>query len=81
MPIHDDWNGDVNPQVLEMLTRLTGGGFAQELGIGTGRVSLPLTHSGVKMYGINHLSPITAVNISIYMDALEYMWNKITFVL
>lgn len=39
--------------MLEMLTRLAGGGRALELGIGTGRVALPLAHSGVKMFGID----------------------------
>ena len=51
--VYDDWYGDVDPQMLEMLTRLAGGGRALELGIGTGRVALPLAHSGVKMYGID----------------------------
>jgi SAM-dependent methyltransferase len=51
--VYDDWYGDVDSQMLEMLTRLAGGGRALELGIGTGRVALPLSQSGVKMYGID----------------------------
>lgn len=51
--VYDDWYGDVDPQMLEMLTRLAGGGKALELGIGTGRVAIPLAESGIKMYGID----------------------------
>lgn len=51
--VYDDWYAGVDLQMLEMLTRLAGGGKALELGIGTGRVAIPLAESGVKMYGID----------------------------
>lgn len=51
--VYDAWYAEVDPQMLEMLTRLAGGGKALELGIGTGRVAIPLAKSGIKMYGID----------------------------
>jgi SAM-dependent methyltransferase len=38
---------------VEMLARLAGGGRALELGIGTGRIALPLTRRGVPVHGID----------------------------
>jgi SAM-dependent methyltransferase len=46
-PLQDD-----HPMV-ETLARLAGGGCALELGIGTGRVALPLTSRGVPVHGID----------------------------
>lgn len=51
--VYDDWYREVDPQMLEMLARLAGGGCALELGIGTGRVAIPLAARGMKMYGID----------------------------
>jgi SAM-dependent methyltransferase len=51
--VYDDWYSDADPQMLEVLTQLAGGGRALELGIGTGRVALPLAARGLKMYGID----------------------------
>lgn len=51
--VYDDWYSEVDPQMLEMLARLSGGGRALELGIGTGRVAIPLAARGMKMYGID----------------------------
>lgn len=51
--VYDDWYSEVDPQMLEMLARLAGGGRALELGIGTGRVAIPLAARGMKMYGID----------------------------
>ena len=39
--------------VVEFLARLAGDGDALELGIGTGRIALPLTQSGVRVHGID----------------------------
>src|SRR5213075_2417864 len=44
--------GAVDP-VVEVLTRLAGGGRALELGIGTGRIALPLARRGVPVHGID----------------------------
>jgi SAM-dependent methyltransferase len=42
----------INP-VVEFLVELAGGGRALELGIGTGRIALPLAERGVPVYGID----------------------------
>src|SRR5215216_585507 len=39
--------------VVEVLARLAGGGRALELGIGTGRIALPLARRGVPVHGID----------------------------
>jgi SAM-dependent methyltransferase len=44
--------GAVDPAV-EVLTDLAGGGRALELGIGTGRIALPLARRGVPVHGID----------------------------
>jgi SAM-dependent methyltransferase len=45
-------NGPVEP-VVELLAGLAGGGRALELGIGTGRIALPLAARGVPVQGID----------------------------
>jgi SAM-dependent methyltransferase len=42
--------------VVDFLVELAGGGAALELGIGTGRIALPLSRRGVRVHGID-LSP------------------------
>ena len=42
----------INP-VVEFLTKLAGGGRTLELGIGTGRIALPLAERGVPVHGID----------------------------
>jgi SAM-dependent methyltransferase len=44
--------GAVDPAV-DVLAGLAGGGSALELGIGTGRIALPLARRGVRVYGID----------------------------
>src|SRR5690242_2699431 len=40
-------------QVVDVLAGLAGDGAALELGIGTGRIALPLTRRGVRVHGID----------------------------
>src|SRR5688572_29461361 len=44
--------GDPGP-VVDFLARLAGDGAALELGIGTGRIALPLAARGVRVHGID----------------------------
>jgi SAM-dependent methyltransferase len=44
--------GAIEP-VLDFIARLAGGGAALELGIGTGRIALPLSQRGVRVCGID----------------------------
>lgn len=54
--VYDDWYPtlDPNPEAeVALLAELTGGGRALELGIGTGRVAVPLAARGVEVHGID----------------------------
>jgi SAM-dependent methyltransferase len=53
--LYDDWYRDVlDPgPCVDLLAELAGSGPALELGIGTGRVALPLAERGVEVHGID----------------------------
>jgi SAM-dependent methyltransferase len=51
--IYDDWYGEYDEATVEALCELAQGGRALELGIGTGRVALPLQQRGVEVHGID----------------------------
>ncbi len=53
--VYDAWYGqDMDPgEAVELLAGLAGGGRVLELGIGTGRVALPLAERGVDVSGID----------------------------
>ena len=49
----DQWYPDFDPQTISTLVDLAQGGRALELGIGTGRIALPLYQAGVEVHGID----------------------------
>jgi 2-polyprenyl-3-methyl-5-hydroxy-6-metoxy-1,4-benzoquinol methylase len=49
----DIFEPSVVDAVVEVLAGLAGGGRALELGIGTGRIALPLARRGVTVHGID----------------------------
>jgi SAM-dependent methyltransferase len=53
--VYDEWYHDVSdvPATVERLVALAGGGRVLELGIGTGRIALPLAARGVPVSGID----------------------------
>jgi SAM-dependent methyltransferase len=53
--VYDDWYGDVSDVdgTSEAVARLAGGGAVLELGIGTGRLALPLAARGLEIHGID----------------------------
>jgi len=51
--------GVVTPMV-DMLADLAGGGAVLEMGIGTGRIALPLTQRGVRVHGIDASAAMVA---------------------
>jgi SAM-dependent methyltransferase len=51
--VYDDWYGGTEAATLTTLQDLARGGRALELGIGTGRVALPLQQRGVEVHGID----------------------------
>jgi SAM-dependent methyltransferase len=51
--IYDDFYSDFDPAAIELLSELAGSGLVLELGIGTGRMALPLHGKGVDVQGID----------------------------
>jgi SAM-dependent methyltransferase len=53
--VYDDWYGDVSDVegTVETIAALAGGGPVLELGIGTGRLALPLAAHGLEVHGID----------------------------
>ena len=52
--------GEAEPEILERLAEFAGSGPALELGIGTGRIALPLQERGVEVEGIDASSEMIA---------------------
>ena len=51
--VYDEWYTDVDPHAIDRLAELAGNGRALELGIGTGRIALPLAARNVNVSGID----------------------------
>jgi SAM-dependent methyltransferase len=51
--VYDDWYAEYEDATLTTLHELAQGGRALELGIGTGRIALPLQQQGVEVHGID----------------------------
>ena len=51
--VYDQWYPATSPGAISLLRELAGDGPALELGIGTGRIALPLARSGVEVHGID----------------------------
>ncbi|MCI0515166.1 class I SAM-dependent methyltransferase [candidate division KSB1 bacterium] len=51
--VYDEWYGEYDPAMIEALAALAPGGRALELGIGTGRIALPLQAKGITVHGID----------------------------
>lgn len=51
--VYDDWYQAFDEQTISVLSELAQGGHALELGIGTGRIALPLRQKGVPVHGID----------------------------
>jgi SAM-dependent methyltransferase len=58
--VYDDWFDSYDQASIEKLERLAEGGAALELGIGTGRLALPLAARGVKVHGIDASAAMVA---------------------
>ena len=50
---YDEFYGDYDPASIELLAELAGKSPALELGIGTGRIALPLQEKGVEVQGVD----------------------------
>lgn len=51
--IYDEWFSDYDPLAIGALADMAGNGRALELGIGTGRIALPLSERNVEVHGID----------------------------
>ena len=51
--VYDDWYSELDPHAVDALAHLAGGGKVLELGIGTGRIALPLSAKNVEVHGID----------------------------
>ena len=51
--IFDQWYPDFDLQIISTLVNLAQGGRALELGIGTGRIALPLFQAGIEVHGVD----------------------------
>jgi SAM-dependent methyltransferase len=51
--VYDQWYSDFDQAAIRTLAELARGGDALELGIGTGRIAIPLMNVGVRVHGID----------------------------
>ena len=51
--VYDEWHSEYDPLAIDALAELAQNGKALELGIGTGRIALPLSERNVAVYGID----------------------------
>ena len=51
--LYDEWYADYDSHAIDALAELARGGRALELGIGTGRIALPLSAKGVEVHGVD----------------------------
>jgi SAM-dependent methyltransferase len=51
--VYDQWFGSYEESAIALLAQLAQGGPALELGIGTGRIALPLAARGIEVHGID----------------------------
>ena len=51
--VYDEWYADYDNHAIDTLAELACGGRALELGIGTGRIALPLSARGVEVHGVD----------------------------
>ena len=54
--IYDEWYSEYDPHAIDVLAELAQNGRALELGIGTGRIALPLSERNVEVHGIDAAS-------------------------
>ena len=54
--VYDEWYSEYDPHAIDLLVELARNGRALELGIGTGRIALPLSERKVEVHGIDAAS-------------------------
>lgn len=58
--VYDDWYGEVSDvaATVAMVQRLARGGPVLELGVGTGRLAIPLARAGLQVHGVDASAPM-----------------------
>ncbi|MGW8226314.1 MAG: class I SAM-dependent DNA methyltransferase [Anaerolineales bacterium] len=51
--VYDQWYTGFDPKSVSTLVELAKGGRALELGVGTGRIALPLSQAGIEVHGVD----------------------------
>lgn len=51
--VYDQWYSEFDPDAIQVLAELAHGGKALELGIGSGRIALPLLNAGITVHGLD----------------------------
>jgi SAM-dependent methyltransferase len=51
--VYDQWYSEFDPDAIDFLMELANGGKVLELGVGTGRIALPLAKAGVAVEGLD----------------------------
>lgn len=77
--VYDEFFQKFDPACIDLLCEFTAGGQALELGVGTGRIALPLSAKGVKIQGIDASKAMLAklrakpssVNIKVIKGSFE----------
>ncbi len=59
--VYDEWYESYDPMMIKTLGELAQKGSALELGVGTGRIALPLQEAGIKIYGIDASESMLAI--------------------
>ena len=59
--VYDQWYSTFDPEAIQKLSELAHGGSALELGIGTGRIALPLSQAGVTVHGLDASESMVAL--------------------
>jgi SAM-dependent methyltransferase len=58
--VYDDWYGDVSDvgATVALVRRLATGGAVLELGVGTGRLAIPMARAGLDVHGVDASAPM-----------------------
>jgi SAM-dependent methyltransferase len=77
--VYDPLHVEYDPDAVDFLAKLADGGKALELGIGTGRVALPLSRAGVRVDGVDVSEPmVDKLRAKPGAEAIEVFFGDMT---
>jgi SAM-dependent methyltransferase len=62
--VYDEWYADYDSHAVDALAELARGGRALELGIGTGRIALPLSAKGIEVHGVDAAPSMIRITVT-----------------